>query len=166
MKDAGQVVDLVLEQAGAQVAARHDGDLVAVKVVSLDLDVLEAADLLEQLGEAQAALLALDVAAMLEDDRVDQHQLVLALGVAGRGVDDDQLVGKRHLVGGQAQPLGVVHQLQHPAGVEPDLLIDRVQRPGLVPQRRMGVADNLHAMLQTKRIKLLHYSVWLASLSG
>ena len=137
------MVDLVLPGAGGEV---DGGDLehFALEVVRLHLDVLGPAHLGEQAGEAQTAFVVLDRALAFENDGVDEDAfLVVLLRVAGE-VEDEQLIGQRDLIGGEAKALVGVHQLQHLGGVHPHLLIDGGQRPGDPTQGGMGVLHDLH----------------------
>ena len=122
-------------------------DDLALEVVRLHRDRLGPADLLVQPGKTQTAFLALNGALAVEDDRIEQHFLLVALlGIAGR-VEDEDAIRQKHLVGGQAETAMLVHQFQHMARIEVDLFVDSGQRPRRMTQRGMRVQDNLHATL-------------------
>ena len=63
--------------------------------------------------------------------------------VAGE-VEDEELIRQGDLIGGEAEALVGVHQLQHFLGVHPHLLVDGGQRPGDPTQGGMGILHNLH----------------------
>ena len=82
---------------------------------------LGPADLLIQAGKAQAAFFILDGALAFDDAglrKTSSHSGLL--GIAG-DVHDQKLKRQGHLRGGQAEPLGLVHQLLHGADVEVQL---------------------------------------------
>ena len=94
-------------------------------------------------GEAQAAFLVLGRGMPLDDLRVDEDLLlVLLLGVGGE-VQDEEPERQSDLVGGQADPPGLVHQLEHLADVRPQLVVDLLDRTGRITQCGMGVLDDL-----------------------
>ena len=64
------------------------------------------------------------------------------LGVGGE-VQDEEPERQRDLVGGQPDPPGVIHQVEHRADVRPQLVVDLLDRPGRISQRGMRILDDL-----------------------
>ena len=94
-------------------------DQVALEVVGLDPDLPGPPDLGIEAGEAQAAFLVLDRRVPLDDLGVDEDLLLVLLLRVGREVQDEEPERQRDLVGRQADPPGVVHQVEHRRGRSP-----------------------------------------------
>ena len=102
-------------------------------------------------GDAEAAFFVLLLSVAGAEHRVDEHALrFLGLAVA-LDVRDEQPVGQIDLVGGQADALVLVHQLEHLGDDLAQLGIDPLERLRGVPQRRMGIVDDLKAQWSLRR---------------
>ena len=149
------MVDLVLEGAGEQAVGFH-GDGLAFEVGVGDLDLLGAADIAQQAGEAQAAFFGDGfVAAQLklrigeDDGHVLRHIHFLAIDLHEadavrivRDVDDGQLHIHGHLRGGQADAVGGAHRFQHVGGQGADFGCDGGHRAAFGAEDRFWVADD------------------------
>src|SRR5579883_1106689 len=166
-QNAVEMIDFVLPQPCFQIADAFVDDF-ATQVVRLHADGLGPANLLEQAGEAQAALFALDRTLALQNDGIEQHFLLIALlRIAGR-IEHDDAIGQEDLVGGQAETLVFIHQFEHPPSIQVDLLIDGRQRLGRMTQRRMRIIDNLHAIPNSENQRVIAelYRIAPAAQSG
>src|SRR5262249_38302171 len=66
-------------------------------------------------------------------------------------VHDQKLVGQRDLRRSQTQPFGFVHQGEHLSSDPANVVIDGRQWFGCMPQRRVRVFHNLHAVILRQR---------------
>src|SRR5437763_6163426 len=107
-----EVVELVLEHAGQQLVGL-DRDLVAVEVVTGQVELLGPDDREVQAGHRQAPLLVLPLAPRLGDHRVDDG--LGPLVALGKLVDEQALL-HADLGRGQAQPRGRPHGVDHVLG--------------------------------------------------
>src|SRR5262249_50059276 len=73
--------------------------------------------------------------------------LVFLLGISSQ-VQDEEPIGDRHLVRGQADAPRSVHQLEHRTDLGAKIVIDLGDSPRLVTQRRVWVTHDLHAGLR------------------
>jgi hypothetical protein len=125
------VVDLVLQAAPQQPLAL-DAHRPAVGVKAFDDDARRALDGRAEAGDAQASLLlALGIAARLDDARVDERERRDAVLV---DIDDDEPLRDADLRRGEADALRVVHRLEHVGNQQPQFLADLGDLLGLAPQ--------------------------------
>jgi len=129
----------MLDDPGEQ-AVEVGLDRLAGERPGLDDDPLGPPHVHPDARQAQAALLLDRGAAGPAEHRIDEDVLLSLAPLAG-AVDDEHPVGKRHLVGGQADSLGLVHDLEHAGHRLADRLIEPHQRPGRPPQGGMGIFD-------------------------
>ena len=108
------------------------------EVEGLDLDLPRPADLGVEAGEAQAALLVLDRRVPLDDLGVDEDLLLVLLLGVGRQVQDEEPVRQGDLVGRQADPPRLVHQVEHRADRRPQLVVDLGRRAATRSEGRDG----------------------------
>jgi hypothetical protein len=110
---AVEVVEFVLPDSG-DVSALCVGEGMAFQVLGVDAHGFGAHDLGVDLGQAQAAFFAFLFAAVgFGEDGVDVDAVVARL--AG-GVGDEETDVFAHLRGGQSDPFGAAHQLEHLGG--------------------------------------------------
>ena len=141
---AVEVVGFVLDDAGHQ-SVDFACDFVAVEIVRLNLDRRVARDRCANAGDAEAAFFVLfRPRPPLRTGLMNTPSVSLASAVAF-GVGHEQAVRQIDLVGGQADAFVLVHQLEHFGDDLPQLGIDAAERLGAVPQRRMGILDDLEA---------------------
>src|SRR5690606_30565694 len=134
-EDAVQVVDLVLERTG-QEPLGLDPDGPAVPVQPLDDDAGRALDDLLQPRDAETPLLvSLDLVARLEDDRIHEAE---RLDPRLPDIDDDDAAADPDLRRGEADAVRVVHRREHLVHQAPDLVVDLLDRLGLLPQDRVA----------------------------
>src|SRR5690606_23717153 len=134
-EDAVQVVDLVLERTG-QEPLGLDPDGPAVPVQPLDDDAGRALDDLLQLRDADPPLsVSLVLVARLEDDRIHEAE---RLDPRLPDIDDDDAAADPDLRRGEADAVRVVHRREHLVHQAPDLVVDLLDRLGLLPQDRVA----------------------------
>lgn len=78
--------------------------------------------------QAQAAFLLLGLALVLAQHRVDEHHLLILGRRVAFQVDDEQPVRQVHLVRGQADALGLVHQVEHFGDHPPQFGVNPLER--------------------------------------
>ena len=108
---AVHVVDLMLKAAREQVFAVPFEPL-AELVLGANADLGGADDLFADVGEAEAALLLVDLAVAEDDLGIDENQLVLGV-LAHAQVDGGEALGHAHLWRGQAHALIGIGGLKH-----------------------------------------------------
>ena len=125
--------------AGGQQAVGPQHEAAALAVQGLHLDAVGAGDVGEHAGNRQAAfLVGPQLHRALADDRVDQHQRLLAL--LG-DVHYRQPVHQVHLRRSQADAGGLVHGLEH--------VIEQALERGLGDPRGIhGVGDHAQARIR------------------
>ena len=101
-----QVVQLVLEEPGLQFIS-FDRQFVAIEVNPHEVHRLGADDLPGQAGYRETALFEDPLAVRLHDPRVQDHPGGLTVVV------DEEALLHAHLWGGQTDPGGLVHRLEH-----------------------------------------------------
>ena len=114
-------------------------DLVALEVERLDPDLPRPADLGVQAREAEAPLLVLDRRVPLDDLGVDEDLLLVLLLGVGRQVQDEEPVRQGDLIGGQADPLRGVHQVEHGPHRGAQVVVDPLDGARLIPKGGMGI---------------------------
>ena len=79
----------------------------------------------------------------LDDLRVDEDLLLVLLLRVGGQVQDEEPERQRNLVGGQADPPGVVHQIEHRPDRRAQAVVDLRDRTRRISQGGMRVFDDL-----------------------
>src|SRR5579884_2358206 len=154
------MIDLVLPDTGRQfIGDNLDG--LALEVIRMDFDGLGPAHFLIEARQTETALLALGGATLaFDDDRVQVNAFLVALFGVAAGVHGEDLIGQNHLRPRQTDAARLVHEIQHLAGVQLHLLVDRRQRLGLAAQSRMRIVNDSHPDLpgnKQPRAELLYY---------
>ncbi len=135
-----QMIIFMLPHTG-NVLGRHRFHGLTMLIEPSNPNALRTVHVDQDAGEAQAALLiallgVLDNFQLGIDPDTSPRQLV-------RIPRDEQPHGQAHLRSRQTDPLGLVHQLEHPIHNRPDLIIHSLHWLGLEPEDRMGVCENV-----------------------
>ena len=136
-----EVVKLVLDNAGKE-SVEIETNLLPLERPGLNHHLLRPADVHPQAGQTQASLLLERRSARPGEGRIDEHELLSGVGV-GLEVDDEQPVGEANLIGRQADPDRVVHDLEHLIDGVAEGVVDPHQRAGAPQEGRVGIFDEL-----------------------
>ena len=131
-QDAIEVVELMLEDPTEQLVG-FDRELVSLKVVAHEMDLLRPDDQPVQVGDRQAALLVLPLAAGLDYLRIDHRHGTFT------DVVDEYPALDAHLRRRKAYARRGVHRLEHLLGEADDLAVDLLDLHGTLAKD--GVAE-------------------------
>ena len=137
-----EVIGFVLSDAGHQ-AVHFAGDFIALEIVGLNLDAGIPSDRCADAGDAEAAFFVFLKRAAAAEDGVDENGFELLRGRIPFGVGDEQAIRQIDLVGGQADTLVLVHQLEHFVDEFTQLGVDTAQGLGAVAQGGVRILDDL-----------------------
>ena len=79
----------------------------------------------------------------LDDLGIDEDELLVLLLRVGRQVEDEEAIGQAHLVGGQAHPLGGIHQPEHLRDGRPQVIVDLGHGPRVIAKGGVGIIDDM-----------------------
>ena len=95
---------------------------------------------------AQATFFVFNVAAKLENRRVDQHVFAVLLFAIAGGVDDNKSVRKVNLIGRQAYPVMLVHQIKHFSDYVANNAVNFFEGFALKSEHGMGIFYDAHSV--------------------
>ncbi len=115
---------------------------IALQIIGTDANGLRPFHLSVNSWQTQTTLLLGFIPLGQLQFRIDQHQFLAAVVSLPCRVGDKHPQRKVHLVGGESDAFGFVHQFKHLSSKVPQLVIDAANRLGANPQRWMGIGDD------------------------